>query len=144
MMDDQQDQAAAQVAEWIKFVRKGGTDKEKAVLDELLRLRDVIENLDETARYFADRINTPVRLIRRDFVEEEGALLGFTCELKELVIGAESTKRPYNEPAIRETKVIRIPKSSMLYYEFVLDKMTLPSEEKEGGGGVLPPPKSPG
>lgn len=126
---------------WLDGASKSKIEGERLAANEIMRLRQVIEDLDETSRYFSERCHTPIRVIRRDFHEETGVLLAFSTELKDIIVGCESVRGGYGEPKVKETKTTRIPKSSMLYFEFILESIKIPDEPEKNGEGVGIPPQ---
>jgi hypothetical protein len=79
-----------------------------------------------------DHIGSGMRVVRRDFHEYYGKFLGFVCEVKELELGVIDEVRDYVRNTIRtETKVVRLPITSMTNLEWIIESEEKPVEEKQ-------------
>jgi len=97
---------------------------------EILKL--AMSSVPSELGYWMDHIGSGIRIVRRDFHEYYGKFLGFVCEVKELEFGVIDEIRDYVKNTIRtETKVVRLPITSMTNLEWIIESEEKPVEEKQ-------------
>jgi hypothetical protein len=109
-------------------------ENEKILVDrreyEILKL--AMSSVPAELGYWMDHIGSGIRIVRRDFHEYYGKFLGFVCEVKELEFGVIDEIRDYVKNTIRtETKVVRLPITSMTNLEWIIESEEKPVEEKQ-------------
>ena len=116
-------------------------DDKKPTYEELeaenKKLKEQLDDLeikwfiqDGQVRFFGDRLGEPCLVIRRDYKQFYGRLLGARFDLTELTVELEQTYNDYDsKQKIREVRLAKIPKSALLDIEFIQDKQTKPMED---------------
>ena len=109
-------------------------ENEKILVDrreyEILKL--AMSSVPSELGYWMDHIGSGIRIVRRDFHEYYGKFLGFVCEVKELEFGVIDEVRDYVKNTIRtETKVVRLPITSMTNLEWIIESEEKPVTEPQ-------------
>jgi len=95
-------------------------------------LKSKIEALPEALTYWATRIGSPCRIVRRDYKDFVGTFLGFGVDTMFLDVGCiEESKNYITNTIRRETKIIRIPMNNLANIEWLIDVVETPEPEKK-------------
>jgi len=97
---------------------------------EYAQLLYLLENALPDVKPWADALFKTVRVVRRDFKEFVGLLVGVQFEARALRLMVEEKVPRWGETSdLKETKQITIPMGSMIHFDIIYEQIEIPKKE---------------